>query len=95
MRELVAVFRADAPRLLAEIAAALDDDNAEQLDSAAHSLKGMLGFFQLATATASAAALSKRWGEAVTWPGASGVQHPDRGVRADQPADFIAGDAGS
>jgi signal transduction histidine kinase/DNA-binding response OmpR family regulator/HPt (histidine-containing phosphotransfer) domain-containing protein len=57
LRELVAVFRLDAPRLVTELAAALDEGDAPRLDRAAHSLKGMLGFFQLETATAAAAAL--------------------------------------
>ena len=57
VRELVGVFRADAPRLVAEMAAALNEGDAPRLDRAAHSLKGMLGFFHLATATSSAAAL--------------------------------------
>jgi signal transduction histidine kinase/DNA-binding response OmpR family regulator len=57
VRELVGVFRADAPRLVAEMAAALNEGDSPRLDRAAHSLKGMLGFFHLATATSSAAAL--------------------------------------
>ena len=57
--ELVRVFRADAPRLVAEMAAALDQGDAPRLDRAAHGLKGMLGFFHLATATTAAAALEE------------------------------------
>jgi HPt (histidine-containing phosphotransfer) domain-containing protein len=56
-RELVEVFRGDAPRLLAEIATAVALGDAPRLHRAAHSLKGMLGFFDLTAAASSAAAL--------------------------------------
>lgn len=45
LRELVTLFNAECPRLLAEIRKALTDHNAKALEMASHSLKGMVGNF--------------------------------------------------
>ena len=43
MREIIGLFLDEAPRLLAQIRAALADDNASALQFAAHALKGSIG----------------------------------------------------
>jgi PAS domain S-box-containing protein len=45
IRTLVEIFETDRPRLLAEIQAAIERDDAEALHRAAHTLKGALGAF--------------------------------------------------
>jgi HPt (histidine-containing phosphotransfer) domain-containing protein len=45
IRALVDVFESDRPRLLSDIEAALDNDDAEALERAAHTIKGALGVF--------------------------------------------------
>jgi HPt (histidine-containing phosphotransfer) domain-containing protein len=45
LRELAGVFREDSERLTAEIRAALQARDARKLRPAAHTLRGMVGFF--------------------------------------------------
>ena len=45
IRSLVAVFEADRPMLLSDVATALEADDADALERAAHTLKGAVGVF--------------------------------------------------
>src|SRR5207244_4187564 len=45
LQELVALFRADCPRMLGDVRAALASQDAAQLQRAAHALKGAVGNF--------------------------------------------------
>jgi two-component system sensor histidine kinase/response regulator len=45
LREMVGLFRVDAPRLIAEIREAVSAADAERLQSSAHALKGVVGSF--------------------------------------------------
>jgi HPt (histidine-containing phosphotransfer) domain-containing protein len=56
LRELVQVFRADTPNVLARVRTAVDQRDASELRESAHALRGMLATFS-ATAAAEAARL--------------------------------------
>jgi CheY-like chemotaxis protein len=58
-RELVEVFIADSEPLLSEIAEAIRRQDASRLERAAHTLKGMLRFFDAPAATDAAARLEE------------------------------------
>jgi two-component system sensor histidine kinase/response regulator len=45
LRELVEIFLAEAPGLLAQIRAGVEENDAESVERAAHTLKGALGTF--------------------------------------------------
>ena len=51
LRELLGVFGADCSRLVAELRTTLDRGDAEQVRTAAHTLKGMVSFFAATAAT--------------------------------------------
>jgi PAS domain S-box-containing protein len=57
LAELVGVFRQDSARLLGELRAAVDHSEAEAVRMAAHTLKGMVSFFNATAATEAAATL--------------------------------------
>jgi signal transduction histidine kinase/DNA-binding response OmpR family regulator len=54
LASLVQLFRTDSARLLPEIRAAVEEGDATRLNRAAHTLKGMVGFFGAAGATEAA-----------------------------------------
>ncbi|HEV3263487.1 MAG TPA: response regulator [Gemmataceae bacterium] len=54
LHELAGVFRDDCSRLIPEIRDALNQQEAQRVQSAAHTLKGMVGFFAAAGATEAA-----------------------------------------
>ncbi|MCH7992256.1 MAG: response regulator, partial [Gemmatimonadetes bacterium] len=54
IRALVEVFESDRPKLLGEIEAALEDEDAEALERAAHTITGALGIFAAEPARARA-----------------------------------------
>ena len=54
LRELIAVFRADGPRLEEDLADALARGDAQKLSRTAHTLKGVVGTFAAARALAAA-----------------------------------------
>jgi HPt (histidine-containing phosphotransfer) domain-containing protein/CheY-like chemotaxis protein len=54
LRELVEVFCQDCPRMMNEIADAIRSGNATVLNDTAHSLKGMIAFFGIRSATSAA-----------------------------------------
>jgi HPt (histidine-containing phosphotransfer) domain-containing protein len=57
LEELAEVFRSDCVRLLAEIQEAIHVGHAVQMGAAAHTLKGMVGFFEADTARQAALSL--------------------------------------
>lgn len=59
LRELVDVFSKDGPQLLREIGDAIRSGDAAALNEAAHSLKGMVAFFGIQSATDAAYRLEK------------------------------------
>jgi len=54
VRTLVEVFASDRPKLLGDIETALEQDDAEALERAAHTIKGALGVFAAEKARARA-----------------------------------------
>jgi HPt (histidine-containing phosphotransfer) domain-containing protein len=54
LRELVGIFRNDCAGLTAEVRTALDAGEGPRLSRAAHTLKGMVGFFGATSATEAA-----------------------------------------
>jgi HPt (histidine-containing phosphotransfer) domain-containing protein len=54
LRELVDVFQLDCPRLMTEMRAAIQAGDAAGLNEAAHSMKGMVAFFDVRSLTATA-----------------------------------------
>jgi signal transduction histidine kinase/DNA-binding response OmpR family regulator len=72
LRELMDVFRTDSARLLDDIRLALDSGDAVGLRAAAHTLKGMVSFFDAAAATEAAYHL-ERLGESGVVAGGEGA----------------------
>jgi PAS domain S-box-containing protein len=72
LAELLTVFRDDCARLLGDVRAALDGHDAAGLRAAAHTLKGMVSFFNAAAATEAAARL-EALGKAGDFAGAPGL----------------------
>ncbi len=70
VRQLVEVFHQDCPPLLADIESAVKTGDGKKLKLAAHTLKGMVAFFNADRATAAALALEKL-GEAGDLSGAA------------------------
>jgi len=60
VREIVAVFLDDSPRLLSEIRQAIQEDNGRSLELVAHTLKGALSNFGAAVAMAAARTLEQQ-----------------------------------
>jgi PAS domain S-box-containing protein len=58
-RELLEAFQQDSPRLLNEMREAIHAGDAATLNEAAHSLKGMVAFFEVRSVTAAALKLEK------------------------------------
>lgn len=58
-RELVTMFFEDSPKLLLEIRSAIESNNSEGLERAAHALKGGLGYFSNGRAVAAALKLQQ------------------------------------
>jgi PAS domain S-box-containing protein len=69
LRQLARVFREDCGRLVPEVREALQAGDAPRLRDAAHTLKGMVGFFAASAATTAARRLEEL-GEAGTMAGA-------------------------
>jgi CheY-like chemotaxis protein len=59
LEELVEVFRGDSRTLMAELKAAIDAKDAAQVQQAAHTLKGMVGFFEVPSAYEAALGVEK------------------------------------
>jgi two-component system sensor histidine kinase/response regulator len=72
LRELVELFREDAPLRLAELNAALKDVSCSPLAAAAHALKGMVSNFATGPAYYTAAIL-ERMGRAGDWSDAAAL----------------------
>jgi two-component system, sensor histidine kinase and response regulator len=71
LAEVVQIFHADLPRLIAEIRGSLDDGDAARLERSAHALKGSVGNFGASRAYETALAF-ERMGREGTLTGAAG-----------------------
>jgi two-component system sensor histidine kinase/response regulator len=79
IRHLVELFRADCPRMLAEIQAAVANRDSHALEHAAHTLKGAAGNFAARSAVESAARLEMmgRHGDLTDAPAAYAALHQE------------------
>jgi PAS domain S-box-containing protein len=77
LRELIAVFRADGPRLGKDIADALARGDAQKLSRTAHTLKGAVSTFGAASAEAAAQQVERLAGQGDLSGAAAAVAHLD------------------
>jgi two-component system, sensor histidine kinase and response regulator len=80
LAELVDVFRAEYPRLLANLRHAVENADARGVQEAAHAIKGMVGNFGAAAASEAARALEVIGQEGVLTGAGAGVARLEREI---------------